>query len=61
MTPSQLERYIRAYALLHEPTNEARDLLEALAEELPEDPCVRFHLQRLRDGIRSADLTMTEK
>lgn len=61
MTPSQLELYNKAYALLGEPTDEAQALFENLAEEMPEDPCVRFHLQRLRDGIRTADLTMTEK
>jgi class 3 adenylate cyclase len=61
MTPSQLELYNKAYALLGEPTSEALALFEDLAEEMPDDPCVRFHLQRLRDGIHTADLTMTEK
>jgi class 3 adenylate cyclase len=61
MTPEQLERYREAFSRLHEPTSEALELLEALAEELPDDPCVRHHVRHLRKGLRGMDLVMTEK
>jgi class 3 adenylate cyclase len=61
MTQSQLDRYNAAFALLLERSDEALVRFEALAAELPEDPCVRFHLQRLRDGVRGTELTMSEK
>ena len=61
MTPDQLERYREAYSRMHEPTGDALDLLEALAGELPDDPCIRHHVRRLRKGHVGADLVMTEK
>jgi class 3 adenylate cyclase len=61
MTPEQLERYREAFSRLHEPTGEALELLEALAAELPDDPCVRHHVRHLRKGLRGMDLVMTEK
>jgi class 3 adenylate cyclase len=61
MTPDQLERYREAFSRLHDPSGEALELLEALAEELPDDPCVRHHVRHLRKGLRGMDLVMTEK
>ena len=61
MTPDQLERYREAFSRLQEPTGEALELLEALAAELPDDPCVRHHVRHLRKGLRGMDLVMTEK
>jgi len=61
MTPAQLERYREAFSRLHEPTADALELLEALAVELPNDPCVRHHVRHLRKGLRGMDLVMTEK
>jgi adenylate cyclase len=61
MTPAQLERYREAFSRLHEPSGEALELLEALAAELPDDPCVRHHVRHLRKGLRGMDLVMTEK
>jgi class 3 adenylate cyclase/CHASE2 domain-containing sensor protein len=61
MTPGQLERYREAFSRLHDPSGEALELLEALATELPDDPCVRHHVRHLRKGLRGMDLVMTEK
>jgi class 3 adenylate cyclase len=61
MTPEQLERYREAFSRLHEPTDEALELLETLAGELPDDPCIRHHVRRLLKGQKGADLVMTEK
>ncbi len=61
MTPDQLERYREAFSRLQEPTGEALELLEALAVELPDDPCIRHHVRHLRKGLRGMDLVMTEK
>ena len=36
-------------------------LFGELDQESPGDPCVRFHLRRLREGLRGVDLVMTEK
>lgn len=56
-----LRRYELAFAKLHENPQEALALLQELDQELPGDPCVRFHLRRLREGQRGSDLVMTEK
>ncbi|MGD0144161.1 MAG: adenylate/guanylate cyclase domain-containing protein [Rhizomicrobium sp.] len=61
MSPDQLERYREAFSRLHEPSGEALELLEGLAAELPNDPCVRHHVRHLRKGLRGMDLVMTEK
>jgi adenylate cyclase len=61
VTPSQLEQYNTAYASLYDPAGQALALFVALAVERPEDPCIQFHLRRLRDGIRGVQLTMAEK
>ncbi|MGD0865582.1 MAG: adenylate/guanylate cyclase domain-containing protein [Rhizomicrobium sp.] len=61
MSPDQLERYREAFSRLHEPTSDALELLEVLAAELPNDPCIRHHVRHLRKGLRGMDLVMTEK
>jgi adenylate cyclase len=61
MTPSQLQRYRAAFARLDEPTEDALEQFDALARELPNDPCVRHHIRRLQKGIRGVDLVMKEK
>ncbi len=61
LTNDQLVRYEAAFARLDDAPDEALALFEALALELPGDPCIGFHLQRLRSGIRGANVIMTEK
>jgi hypothetical protein len=61
ITPDRLARYDEAYGLLDTTPGKALELFEALAQESPNDPCVGFHLRRLRGGLRGADLVMTEK
>jgi hypothetical protein len=39
----------------------AKPLFEALAREVPDDPCVAFHLGRLRQGATGIAVVMTEK
>ena len=36
-------------------------LFEALARESPDDPCVAFHLGRMRQGVVGIAIVMTEK
>jgi len=57
----RLVRYQVAFAKLHDAPAEALAQFEELDQELPGDPCVRFHLRRLREGLKGADLVMTEK
>ena len=56
-----LERYDLAYQSLVESRPEAAALFEALGAEAPDDPCVRFHLQRLRQGHTGVAVKMDEK
>jgi len=57
----RLRRYEAAFTRLHDAPDEALALFEELDQELPGDPCVRFHLRRLKQGLKGADLVMTEK
>lgn len=59
--PDRLRRYEAAFAKLHEAPDQALALFEELDKELPGDACVRFHLRRLKQGLKGADLVMTEK
>ena len=61
LTPLRLERYQAAFDKLRETPDEALALFGELDKESPGDPCVRFHLRRLREGLRGVDLVMTEK
>jgi class 3 adenylate cyclase len=54
-------RYCEAYELLKAGSEDAAGLFEALAQEAPDDPCIAFHLDRIRDGIRSHAVVMSEK
>jgi class 3 adenylate cyclase len=56
-----MARYRAAYTLLETGSAAATPLFEALAREAPDDPCVAFHLDRMRQGIRGVDVVMTEK
>jgi adenylate cyclase len=54
-------RYCEAYEMLKDGVRDARPLFEALAGEAPDDPCVAFHLGRLRQGVKGIAVVMTEK
>jgi class 3 adenylate cyclase/CHASE2 domain-containing sensor protein len=56
-----ISRYLAAYEALKMETPQAVSLFEALAQENPRDPCVAFHLKRLRQGERGVTVVMTEK
>jgi adenylate cyclase len=54
-------RYCEAYELLKTGARDAAPLFEALAREAPEDPCIAFHLGRIRRGVSGVAVVMTEK
>jgi adenylate cyclase len=56
-----ISRYTGAYAMLKEQTPGAGPVFEGLAREAPNDPCVAFHLSRIRQGIAGVTVVMTEK
>jgi class 3 adenylate cyclase/CHASE2 domain-containing sensor protein len=56
-----LARYGEAYAMLKMGSKGAAGLLEGLARDRPDDPCVAFHLQRVRQGVFGDTVVMTEK
>jgi adenylate cyclase len=56
-----MARYCQAHAMLKEGASGAGPLFEALAQEAPDDPCVAFHLGRIRRGITNVTVVMTEK
>ena len=55
------ERYRKAYAALENTTQNARALFEILHHDNPTDGCIRFHLNRLRDGLHSTEVVMEDK
>ena len=61
VTAARLERYHAAFGKLREAPEEALALFGELDQESPGDPCVRFHLRRLREGLKGVDLVMTER
>lgn len=56
-----MARYCQAYELLRENASVAAPLFGSLAQEEPNDPCVAFHLNRIRQGISDVTIVMTEK
>jgi hypothetical protein len=54
-------RYCEAYEMLKDGVSDAQLVFEALAREVPDDPCVAFHLGRIRQGISGTAIVMTEK
>ena len=56
-----LEAYAKAFAALEVRADEAPALFEALHAEMPADPCVALHLERLRAGEKGAFIVMDEK
>jgi hypothetical protein len=56
-----IARYCAAYELLKAGSPTAQTAFEALAREAPDDPSVAFHLGRIRQGVRSVAVVMTEK
>ncbi len=56
-----IARYCKAYDLLKLGAPAAGPLLEELAREAPDDPCIAFHMHRLRDGVSGVAVVMAEK
>jgi class 3 adenylate cyclase len=56
-----IARYLAAYEALKTQAPQALSLFEALAQENSNDPCVAFHLKRLRRGECGVTVVMTEK
>jgi len=56
-----LERYRDAFGKLEQEPDEVLPLFETLAKQAPDDPCVKLHLGRLRQGSRGAAVLMEEK
>ena len=56
-----LARYCEAFDKIKSCPQEAMELFHTLHTESPNDPCVKFHLERLRRGLRSIDMVMSEK
>ena len=56
-----MARYREAYAALERGDAGVREIFEALHREDPTDGCVRFHLNRLRDGILTTEVVMEDK
>lgn len=54
-------RYHEAYAFLVAGDARAVALLQALAEERPDDGCVRYHLERAARGELNTIIRMTAK
>ena len=56
-----LARYDEAFAAARNEKPDAADLFQKLAAESPDDPMVRFYLERLREGETGIEIKMTEK
>jgi class 3 adenylate cyclase len=56
-----IDRYCDAYAMLQQDEKRAALLFDTLAGDAPDDPCVLFHLDRVRRGVGAAPVVMTEK
>ena len=56
-----LERYRAAFAKAAERAPEAREMFAALFADAPDDPCIRWHAERLKNGETGVEIKMTEK
>jgi len=56
-----LARYTAAFAATEARAANARELFAALGREAPDDPLVRFYLERLSEGELGTKITMIEK
>jgi class 3 adenylate cyclase len=56
-----LARYGEAYAMLKTGSEGVGALFEILARDAPNDPCVAFHLNRIRQGVVGVSVVMTDK
>jgi len=56
-----MARYCEAYAMLKVDAAGAGLLFETLVQELPDDPCAKFHHHRIHQGIFGDTIVMTEK
>lgn len=56
-----MEEYRRAYALLEDGDDKAKQAFASLHRENPEDGCAHFHLSRIEEGTLSTRIVMSEK
>ena len=56
-----ISRYAEAYGMLKAQAPGTEPVFEGLAREAPADPCVAFHLSRIRQGVTGVTVVMTEK
>ena len=54
-------RYRAAFARAAAGAPEAKEMFAALAAEAPEDSCIKWHADRLAQGITGVEIKMTEK
>ncbi|HWA29957.1 MAG TPA: adenylate/guanylate cyclase domain-containing protein [Rhizomicrobium sp.] len=54
-------RYRAAFAKAAAGAPEAKEMFAALAAEAPEDSCIKWHADRLAQGITGVEIKMTEK
>ena len=59
--PELIAGYRRAYALLEASDPEAVDCLASLSKDCPEDPVIRFHQDRIAQGLLSSHVVMDDK
>jgi class 3 adenylate cyclase len=58
---SSVEEYLVAYQLLFTEDPQTKGAFSRLAERYPQDPLLRFHLERLEEGETGALIVMKEK
>ncbi len=56
-----LDKYNLAYRMLADGNREARPVFEQLRAEMPQDACVRFHLERMHRGEWGTAIIMDQK
>lgn len=56
-----LKAYEAAYDRLRQGQADAMAMFTALKESEPNDPCVRLHVERLRQGLMGVEMVMSEK
>jgi adenylate cyclase len=55
------EEYRRAYAMLEDADENARELFEKLHRENPDDGCVKLHFSQISEGYLGTRIVMSEK
>jgi class 3 adenylate cyclase/CHASE2 domain-containing sensor protein len=61
LAPDFLGAYENAFDRMRQGGPDAAALFAALLESRPDDPCVKLHIERLRDGATGIEMVMTDK